>query len=69
MKPVSGKRMCQILESKGWVRVRITGSHHVYRHPVQRRRAIVPVHGNKDLKPKTQYNIMRDAGLSRADLR
>ena len=43
MKPVSGKRMCQVLESHGWRLARISGSHHIYRHPE------VPVHGNLDL--------------------
>lgn len=28
----------------------------------------VPVHGNTDLKPGTQRSIMRDAGLTDADL-
>jgi predicted RNA binding protein YcfA (HicA-like mRNA interferase family) len=30
MKIISGTRMCQILESKGWKLARITGSHHIY---------------------------------------
>ncbi|HJT35820.1 MAG TPA: type II toxin-antitoxin system HicB family antitoxin [Pirellulales bacterium] len=29
---------------------------------------VVPVHGNKDLKPGTQHGIMRDAGLTEQDL-
>ena len=68
MKPVSGKRMCRLLEARGWQLHRITGSHHVYRHPGSGRRTVVPVHGNTDLKPKTQRSIMRDAGLTDADL-
>jgi predicted RNA binding protein YcfA (HicA-like mRNA interferase family) len=28
----------------------------------------IPVHGNKLLKPKTQQSIMRDTGLTDADL-
>jgi predicted RNA binding protein YcfA (HicA-like mRNA interferase family) len=68
MKVVSGKRMCRILESRGWILVRISGAHHIYRHPSTNRRTIVPVHGNADLKPKTQRSIMRDAGLTDDDL-
>ena len=68
MKPVSGKRMCQILGSRGWRLARISGSHHIYRHPDSGRRTSVPVHGNADLKPRTQRSIMRDAGLTDADL-
>lgn len=68
MKPVSGKRMCRLLESRGWQLARIAGSHHIYRNPVTGRRTTVPVHGNSDLKPKTQRSIMRDAGLTDEDL-
>jgi predicted RNA binding protein YcfA (HicA-like mRNA interferase family) len=68
VKPVSGKRMCKILESRGWRLIRISGSHHIFKHEQLGRRTTVPVHGNVDLKPKTQRNIMRDAGLTDADL-
>jgi predicted RNA binding protein YcfA (HicA-like mRNA interferase family) len=68
VKPVSGKRMCKILESLGWRLVRISGSHHILRHPDSARRTSVPVHGNNDLKPRTQRSIMRDAGLTDGDL-
>lgn len=68
MKPISGKRMCRLLEGRGWQLDRVNGSHHVYRHPDTRRRTTVPVHGNSDLKPGTQRSIMRDAGLTDDDL-
>ena len=68
MKTVSGKRMCRLLEDRGWQLARITGSHHIYRDPATRRRATVPVHANADLKPGTQRSIMRQAGLIDADL-
>ena len=68
MKPVSGKRMCKLLEARGWWLERIAGSHHIYYHPTTRRRTTVPVHGAADLKPKTQRSIMRDAGIIDADL-
>jgi predicted RNA binding protein YcfA (HicA-like mRNA interferase family) len=68
MKPVSGRRMCRILETKGWILVRIRGSHHAYQQPEASTTMVVPVHGNRDLKPGTQRSIMRDAGLTDADL-
>ena len=68
MKPVSGKRMCRILEKHGWLLVRIRGSHHAYQSPDQPGTLIVPVHGNDELKPGTQHAIMRDAGLTEDDL-
>ena len=68
MKPISGRRMCRLLEARGWRLVRVSGSHHVYRDPGSGRQTVVPVHGNADLKPGTQRSIMRDAGLTDADL-
>ncbi|MBN9120197.1 MAG: type II toxin-antitoxin system HicA family toxin [Planctomycetes bacterium] len=68
MKPVSGRRMCRVLEARGWELVRVSGSHHVYRNPTSGKQVTVPVHGNKDLKPGTQRSIMRDAGLTDDDL-
>ena len=68
MKIISGKRMCRVLEQRGWMLVRINGSHFIYRHAATGRLTAVPVHGNKDLKPGTQRGIMRDAGLTDDDL-
>jgi predicted RNA binding protein YcfA (HicA-like mRNA interferase family) len=60
--------MCRILEKKGWVRVRTRSSHYAYQQPGDPATVIVPVHGNRDLKPGTQRAIMRDAGLTEDDL-
>ena len=68
MKPVSGKRMCRLLEERGWQLDRINGSHHVYRHPVTGRSVTVPVHADANLKPGTQRSVMRDAGIAASDL-
>lgn len=68
MKVISGKRMCRVLEARGWALARIHGSHHIYRHPATGGRVSVPVHGNHDLKPGTQRGIMRNAGLTDDDL-
>jgi predicted RNA binding protein YcfA (HicA-like mRNA interferase family) len=68
VKIISGKRMCRVLESRGWVLDRVSGSHHIYEHPDHGGRVSVPVHGNADLKPGTQRGIMRDAGLTDDDL-
>ena len=68
MKTISGKQMCRVLEQRGWTLARINGSHHIYRDVSTGRRAVVPVHGNRDLKTGTQRGIMRDAGLTDDDL-
>ena len=64
MKPVSGKRMCRVLEKNGWNLIRIKGSHHAYQKSGHAATVVIPVHGNKDLKAGTQRAIMRDAGLT-----
>lgn len=30
MKSISGRKLCKLLEDKGWVLLRINGSHHIY---------------------------------------
>lgn len=68
MKPISGKRMRKILEQGGWTLVRVAGSHFIYGRPGQTAQPCVPVHGNHDLKPRTQRTIMKQAGLTETDL-
>jgi predicted RNA binding protein YcfA (HicA-like mRNA interferase family) len=68
VKPVSGKHLCKVLERKGWTVVRIRSSHHIYTSPDRSRTVSVPVHGNRTLPTGTQHGIMKDAGLTDADL-
>jgi predicted RNA binding protein YcfA (HicA-like mRNA interferase family) len=68
VKVVSGKRMCRILEEHGWKCVRIKGSHHAFQKPGHPITIIIPVHGNRDLKPGILRAIMKDAALSEGDL-
>jgi predicted RNA binding protein YcfA (HicA-like mRNA interferase family) len=67
VKPVSGKRMCKLLEARGWAFDHTKGSHHIYKRGDPPESLPVPVHGNRDLKPGTQRRIMRVAGLTDAD--
>jgi predicted RNA binding protein YcfA (HicA-like mRNA interferase family) len=59
MNPISGKRMCKVLEAHGGHFERIRGSHHLYSNPITGRSLPVPVHGNHDMKPGTQRSVMR----------
>ncbi len=68
MRPISGKRMCKILESRGWTLIRKSSSHFIYSRPGARRPVPVPVHGNQDMRPRTQKDVMRQAGLTDDDL-
>ncbi len=67
MKSVSGRRLCRILEKKGWVLVRVRGSHRRYEKEGFRALTI-PVHGNKSLKKGLQRAIMKAAELTDEDL-
>jgi predicted RNA binding protein YcfA (HicA-like mRNA interferase family) len=42
VKPVSGKRMCQVLGRKGWHLIRISGSHHIFGRPDLPTLVVVP---------------------------
>jgi len=69
VKAVSGKELCRILERHGWVPQRNRGSHHINgREDRPDTILVVPVHGNRSLKVGTQRGLMRDAGLTEADL-
>ena len=68
MKTVSGKRMCQILEGKGWRLARVTGSHHIYVRQGSNLRITVPIHGNQNLKIGLQRVIMKLADVREEEL-
>lgn len=65
---VKPKDLIRVLQKKGWQLDRIRGSHHILVHPDQRRAIPVPVH-NRDLKTGTLAAILRNANISREELR
>ena len=68
MKSISGKKLCKIIEKKGWILKKIKGSHHIYEKEDQNKIISVPVHKNQDLKIGTLKSIMKIAELSEKDL-
>jgi predicted RNA binding protein YcfA (HicA-like mRNA interferase family) len=50
VKSISGKQFARILESRGWVLMRVNGSHHVYMKAGNPARISLPIHKNEDLK-------------------
>ncbi len=62
------KKIIKILENKGFALDRVKGSHHVYYHRETRRRVIVPLH-KKDLPKGTLLEILKQAGISKDELR
>ncbi|MFB2919358.1 type II toxin-antitoxin system HicA family toxin [Aerosakkonema funiforme] len=68
MKSISGKKLCKIVEERGWLLKRITASHHIYQKDEVNEILSIPVHSNKDLKIGTLKALMKIAGLTEADL-
>jgi predicted RNA binding protein YcfA (HicA-like mRNA interferase family) len=68
VKAVSGKDFCRAIEKRGWVRRRVTGSHHIYAQPGNPVILSVPIHGNKSLKKGTLRTLLNNAGMTEDDL-
>jgi predicted RNA binding protein YcfA (HicA-like mRNA interferase family) len=68
VKAISGKRLCRLLEIKGWELKRVNGSHHIYAKPGSILRISVPVHGDNALKIGLQKQIMKMADIDEAEL-
>jgi predicted RNA binding protein YcfA (HicA-like mRNA interferase family) len=60
--------MCKVLERHGRQLSRIRSSHHIYTKPGVPTIITVPVHGNRDMRTGLQAHIMKQAGLTDADL-
>lgn len=58
----TGEQMVRFLEDKGFVAVRIRGSHHVMAKGELR--TVVPVHGSQSLKIGTLRGILSDVEMS-----
>ncbi|MBK0062145.1 MULTISPECIES: type II toxin-antitoxin system HicA family toxin [unclassified Acinetobacter] len=54
--------LIKMIESDGWYLVRITGSHHHFKHPTKKGLVTVP-HPKKDVPTKTEKSILKQAGL------
>jgi predicted RNA binding protein YcfA (HicA-like mRNA interferase family) len=51
------------LEQDGWIAVRQSGSHRIYRHATKPGQLVVPVQFGKELATGTLQNILKKAGL------
>jgi predicted RNA binding protein YcfA (HicA-like mRNA interferase family) len=64
--PISGKKMCKILEKLGFQPIHGKGSHIRFKH-ADGRRTVVPVHANEDLHLGLLNAILRQVKLSKED--
>jgi predicted RNA binding protein YcfA (HicA-like mRNA interferase family) len=65
---VSGAKLVKALERAGFTVIRISGSHHVMRHP-DGRAVVVPVHAGRDMPKGTLRNILAIIGMTAEELR
>jgi predicted RNA binding protein YcfA (HicA-like mRNA interferase family) len=68
MNSVSGRDFARIVERRGWVLLRISGSHHIYGKSGSTVRRSVPIHGNKPLKMELLRHPAKLAEISDDDL-
>ncbi|MFZ4556543.1 MAG: type II toxin-antitoxin system HicA family toxin [Pseudanabaena sp.] len=68
MKSISGKQLCKIVEQRGWILQRVTGSHNIYENSQSSQILSIPVHRNQDLKMGTLKALMKIARLTERDL-
>ncbi|WP_054180460.1 type II toxin-antitoxin system HicA family toxin [Trabulsiella odontotermitis] len=57
---MNSKALIAELVADGWILIRVTGSHHHFRHPIKRGLVTVP-HPKKDLPVGTVKSIRRQA--------
>ncbi len=65
---ITPQKVIKVLEKSGFILDRTKGSHHIYYHPKTKRRVVVPLH-KKDLPRGTLLEILRQAGMTKAELR
>jgi predicted RNA binding protein YcfA (HicA-like mRNA interferase family) len=64
----SPQHLIKLLELKGYLLKRITGSHHIFFHPELKKTIVVPVHGKKDIPNGTFLNIIKQAGILKEEI-
>lgn len=59
---MTSNEVIRILEKDGWQQVKITGSHHHFKHPTKKGKVTV-VHPRKDVTIGTLKSIEKQSGL------
>jgi predicted RNA binding protein YcfA (HicA-like mRNA interferase family) len=59
---LSSREIIRLLKDAGWQEIRVTGSHHHFRHPSRLGTVTVP-HPVKDIPPGTLRSIERQSGV------
>lgn len=64
---VKPREIAKFLTGNGFVLDHTSGSHHIYYHPISRRRAVVSQH-NREIPKGTLISLLREAGFTREEL-
>lgn len=62
------QQVIKLIEKKGFILDRSKGSHRIFVHPETKRRVVVPFH-KKDLPRGTFMEILKQAGISKDELK
>ncbi len=65
---VTAKEIIKIIERKGFVRVRQSGSHAIFKNE-SGKRTTIPVHSNKNIGKGLLKQIMKDANITVEDFK
>jgi len=65
---LTAEAVIKLLEKKGFILDRSKGSHQLYINPTTGKRVVVPFH-RKDLPKGTLLEILRQAGISKEELK
>ena len=68
MKSITGSEFCKLIEKRGWVLLRVNGSHHIYADSSRELRLSIPVHAGESLKIGLLKRLLKDVGLAESDL-
>ncbi len=68
MTSIAGRAFARLVERRGWVLLRVNGSHHIYGKPGSVIRLSIPIHGNSALKKGLLRHLMKAAEISEDDL-
>ena len=68
MKQISGQELAKLVEARGWMLLRIHGSHHIYGKSGSNVRLSIPIHGNENLKRGLAAHLIKLAGIEESDL-
>ena len=65
---LTAKEMIVVLERRGVIRSRVSGSHYIFKNAAGRR-ATLPMHAGKTLHPKVLLSILLDIEMTPEELR